>query len=780
MAPEQHRGQPADARTDQFAFCVALYEGLYGERPFAGRTAGEIGENVLEGRIREPSTHRRVPGWVRRAVLKGLAVDPAERYPSTHALLSALERDSRRTWRRWLTALLVLGAAVAGGLGYQHFAEEPFRLCRGAERKLVGVWDEARKRALEAAFLRTGKPYAAQASSTVERLLDDYAQGWLAMHVQACEATRVHGEQSELLLDLRVQCLQDRLNEVRGLTDLFVQADARVVERATKAAHGLTRLHGCAGPELLTSGVRPPEDPSQRAQVEELRARLADAKALRETGHYREALRRAQRLAAYAREVPYRPVQAEALYLLGRLQDDAGDKAAEGTLLEAVRAAEAGRHDRVAALAWIELVFVAGRHMRFREAHERGAHAGAAIERLGGDEDLRAGLLLNLGAALRKEGRAEEALANHREALRVFEKLRGPNHPLVATTLGNLGVALVQMDRPTEAVPVLERSLAIRERVLGPEHPEVGLSLGGLGSAFFSLGRLAEAVSAHRRSLSIYEKALGPNHLKVATVLGNLGTALRQTGHLEEALALWRRALAIREGALGPKHPSVGEALASLGHVYASQGRHAEAWIHYRKAAPILEQPGSIHLPNRVFLLYAMGVLHRQEGRYPEALTLLRQALALWEKAGRPRRAANALVEIAEVRRERGQLSASLELYERARAIWEKYPWYPDRAKCLTRIGEARLLQGRPGQALPALEEALRLRAGRETQPAEMAETSFALSRALRAEGRDLVRALRLARQAETVLSQAGTKHRGELAAVRTWIRQVERDQPRQ
>src|SRR5204863_3949280 len=53
MAPEQFRGRATDARSDQFAFCVALYEALYGERPFGGNTLMALTTNVVNGRIRE-------------------------------------------------------------------------------------------------------------------------------------------------------------------------------------------------------------------------------------------------------------------------------------------------------------------------------------------------------------------------------------------------------------------------------------------------------------------------------------------------------------------------------------------------------------------------------------------------------------------------------------------------------------------------------------------------------------------------------------------------------
>ncbi|MBK8261393.1 MAG: serine/threonine protein kinase [Nannocystis sp.] len=90
MAPEQHMGLPCDVRADQFSFCVALYEGLYRERPFAGRTIFALADEVLAGHIRPAPTGARVPGWLRAILLRGMSTDPAARYGSIRELLGAI------------------------------------------------------------------------------------------------------------------------------------------------------------------------------------------------------------------------------------------------------------------------------------------------------------------------------------------------------------------------------------------------------------------------------------------------------------------------------------------------------------------------------------------------------------------------------------------------------------------------------------------------------------------------------------------------------------------
>jgi serine/threonine protein kinase len=90
MPPEQYLGTVADSRSDQFSFCAALYEALYRVLPFQGDTIETLGANVLSGRLRPPPANSPVPPPVQAAILRGLATDPEQRFPSMKELLAAL------------------------------------------------------------------------------------------------------------------------------------------------------------------------------------------------------------------------------------------------------------------------------------------------------------------------------------------------------------------------------------------------------------------------------------------------------------------------------------------------------------------------------------------------------------------------------------------------------------------------------------------------------------------------------------------------------------------
>lgn len=100
MAPEQHLGDAADARSDQFSFCVAMWEALYGQRPFEGKNLTEIGARVLSGELRQPPKDSTVPNWVRRVIERGMSREAVDRFPSIDALLMTLTDLNTTTEQR--------------------------------------------------------------------------------------------------------------------------------------------------------------------------------------------------------------------------------------------------------------------------------------------------------------------------------------------------------------------------------------------------------------------------------------------------------------------------------------------------------------------------------------------------------------------------------------------------------------------------------------------------------------------------------------------------------
>jgi len=90
MAPEQHLGEETDARTDQFSFCVALYEAVHGARPFAGDDLRTLSLSIVRGELSTGHTTAEVPEWLDQILRRGLHVSPDRRFRSMQELLAAV------------------------------------------------------------------------------------------------------------------------------------------------------------------------------------------------------------------------------------------------------------------------------------------------------------------------------------------------------------------------------------------------------------------------------------------------------------------------------------------------------------------------------------------------------------------------------------------------------------------------------------------------------------------------------------------------------------------
>jgi serine/threonine protein kinase len=113
MSPEQHRGEPADARSDQFSFCIALYRSLYGRYPFEGTTQDEVAHAVTLGPAPTVPRRTEVPAAIGKVILRGLSRTPGERHPSMTELVAALDAAiPRRRWPLVVAAISVLALLV--------------------------------------------------------------------------------------------------------------------------------------------------------------------------------------------------------------------------------------------------------------------------------------------------------------------------------------------------------------------------------------------------------------------------------------------------------------------------------------------------------------------------------------------------------------------------------------------------------------------------------------------------------------------------------------------
>jgi tetratricopeptide (TPR) repeat protein/predicted Ser/Thr protein kinase len=712
MAPEQFEPAEITAAADQFAFCVTLWEALYGKRPFAGRTLGELAANVLAGRRRPPPKDRGVPNRLRLACERGLSVDPRERWPSMAALMAELGRLAAPRTRRWL-ALGVTGglAALGGGLALARYVEVMDR-CTGAQAQLDGIWDAAKRQEVKAAILDTALVYAPGTWERVEPRLDDYAEAWASKHTEVCEATRVTAEQTEAAMELRMGCLRERRTAFDAAVKVLAAADENVVEKAVGLVAGLPMPTVCDDVELLErqrQRVPPPEDPQVARQVEALRDQLAGVDAEDAAGKYAHALQQLERLLPQVEALGYPPLLAEATFRHGDLLAEAGKYGeAEQELQAAYALAVQHEHDEVALDAAQLLIFVVGdRQARHAESLVWGQTALPLAEGRGGDVEL-ATSLSHVGVVLGARGEYERAERHLRRALQIREEALGADDLATTTTLNNLGNVLKRRGEYEQAEIHYRRALQIREKALGPDHPDVAHSVNNLGLLFKLQGNYAQAEAHLRRALQILEKALGPEHPEVAHVSNNLGNLFKSQGNYEQAEVQLQRALQLREAAFGADHPDVANSSNDLGLVFHGQGKYEQAKLHLQRASQIWERALGPEHPDLAKGLNNIGSVLYIQGDYEQAEIYFQRVLRIYEKSLGPNHSdvADVANNLGSVSHARGDYEQATLQHERALRIRESVlgPDHPDVATSLENLGSALAGQG-PGVARRAPRE---------------------------------------------------------------------------
>jgi eukaryotic-like serine/threonine-protein kinase len=561
MSPEQLRGEEADHRSDQFSFCVALYEALHGKRPFAGDTLDQLRQTVQSGVIRESSRHIRVPASLHKAMLRGLSTDPDKRFADMATLLRAIEEPTsrRRPWA-WLMVGAVVSALVwlliSGGEPPIRSSEPPDP-CSGAGSAMDEVWNDERQERLVHVFARA--KMTAGWEGTREGI-EKYQRAWRATSVEACRATHVRGTRPATALTDSTACLERGRMPLDALLRDIEREDARALVSALDVLATLYAPDTCISPEYLANPLQPPPA-AIAARVKVIREQLADAHNHRVLGYYGDAAGTAGAALEQARSLDYKPVLAEAEYELGVswvLRGEPGDVQNADEMLERAELhALASGHDQLLVAIRHDLVLSAILfHQNMDKATKWADGADAAIERVGETPRLRAMQLRLLGRLAQAEERYQDAASFHEQALVIAH--RDPDYPAVwrASHLHELGTALRrggQLDQAEIQYRLAIDALNSKVHIAHPRLAEIHFDLAALaierGELDGALTILRQIVGVHERALGSNHRLVGKAHLEIAKVFflkaaspGNAGDLRDAIEHLQLAYDIYRHA----------------------------------------------------------------------------------------------------------------------------------------------------------------------------------------------------------------------------------------------
>jgi predicted Ser/Thr protein kinase len=707
LAPELYRQQPASARSDQFAFCVALWEALYGARPFEGKNVQELARALDELALPTSPPRSEVPGWLHAVVLRGLQRRPAERFPSMAELLAALEPRPPSGMMR------VAGAAAVAAV----VTVLPFlfgRACPDDQELRARVWTEAHGRTIAEGFAREGAP---QLGAQVVRRLEGYAGAWAAGAAEACDARRRGGVDPQAL-DARHQCLERARGRFVALRRELERGGAAVVRNAQSAIDGLPELAACGAVGLADLQCRAgPAQPADREASARGEALLDEAARLELVGDYQGAIGLARAAALRSVDVPGAGARIRARLHLGRLLQESDDPtAALPALLAARDEAERLHCDDVLIDVYDRLLGLAAFHPSIDLGEARGwlDLLALRIEAVGGSghEDL----------VRHDRGR----LALHRE------------HDLEAAARELHAALRVQQANGATAT----RRHADTLRMLGL----VALGRGELGPAAEQFERAREVLVA----------ATSANEPTLYKIEFNLGLVARARGDWGAARGSFERALALAEVGLGRRSVPVAKCLVTLGSVAEYTHDLAAAVRLAGEAVDIVGEKLPREDPRRVEYLEAYASFLTTAGRGAEAIPWLQEVLVLLADASPGERSWTHLALARAFNRLDDPAAALPHARLAAEHAEDATPGASDpRAAAEFELGSALLDLGRAAEAVPRLEVAVQRWAGAPEIVDNLAHARFALARALCAVGDGGGRAVGLAVGARLGLGDA-------------------------
>jgi serine/threonine protein kinase/tetratricopeptide (TPR) repeat protein len=677
MAPEQARGEP-ELSSDQFAFCVTAWELLYGERPFAGGNVEEVIDSIEHGRIKDPKDDRGVPARVRRALERGMAAKPADRWPSIGALLDEL--SGRRVRRQRSMILVGLGLLALAGLVFgasRMMRADTASRCRPAEERLSSVWNPATRTEVRDALVRVA-PFATTAIDNAMRALDGYGVKWKKAWSSTCSAKEI----SDTAFDLEIECLDRRLAALGVTVGELRGADATGARNVLETVERLPDTAACADVATLRKVAQAP--PAQQAQIRELEQRIVRAETLVALDKWNEA---GELFTALDRDVAalgFAPLAARAAFARASLEVTTERWPDAKTHLDtAIAQANASGDDDTLARAYVKLAKVSRVLGDQKRARELVPIARAVVQRIGDPRTLKEELDTLDAELLVKEGKIDDAI--------------------VAFT--QLVAAVDPADRKQRAELEMRRASLLRVQ-----------------------GRLDEAMKAFDAALADTASAVGENHPQYALRLADRAHLTVLRGETPKGLADWDIAYKTLVAALGPDDPASAEVEEHIAGVAVWLGRYDEGLARERHVVEVRERISGASDTVRYRVEYTHLLLIA--GRVAEAEQQIEQALDVARKS--PPTAMivpDAERELAMVRFAQGRIDEAHKIFEASLRAIEKVLAADNDALDLWWVAGAHISLAR-GNVDAAISQASKL-----TRGIELGEAKLVLAQALAKKG---------------------------------------------
>jgi len=661
MALEQMEGRPVDARADQFAFGVSLFEALYGRRPFDETTMARH-LIAIERRAFEIPARPRVPARVRRAMVRALSADPRDRFGDMNELLVQLGPDPRAARRRTglVASIAAISASAVVAIGLTVDLDDTEQRCATEVAGVERAWS-ARRVEVETAFGAIGQVWSDRTLEAVTSRMEAHEQALREGLGRACVARARQATPLDQL-DRQDECLRRITVQTDALVEQLVEADAPMATHAFDAALELPDPDRCAEPQHLAVAIGPSYTPLD-ASSSDAHALYASAVAHHQVGLSETALRLAglARAELGDRQDPF--IETPLSLLEGQTHEQQGHYAeAEAALERAFFSARRIDNDAIASEAARRLVPVVALDSRRWGEAALWAELGLTEARRrdpAGVLEVRA--LGEVGRVEQLQGRYRDALARYQGAV---DLLRADTHPLVrADMLTRLGSVANLLGDYALSSQSYDTALALIESILGSEHPALVSVLSNIALTHVTRGRSDEAVATMDRVLRIARHSYGPDHPKIIDALLNAGVAYESADRLDEAAALLRESIRIAETSYGPDHHVLAAMYSSLSVTEFPDDREA-ALADARRAVEIAElTKGSDHPDTARFLTNLAGAMWRTDAE--GALEPVERAIAILRRsAPRSDESATALV-IA------GETYMALERYDDAIAVLE-------------------------------------------------------------------------------------------------------------